>query len=133
MKIATIVARVLLGLVFFVFGLNGFLNFISLTTPRQRIDFHLQVKIGVYTFVYHPPIIKSPTVSIPFISVKITNDIGITKSIFYPCKQSLGSCGNPALQHNTNKKKKTDFHHSYFATNLCSGISINSDNSQYMA
>lgn len=28
MKIATVIARVLLGLVFFVFGLNGFLNFI---------------------------------------------------------------------------------------------------------
>ena len=28
MKIATMIARVLLGLIFFVFGLNGFLNFI---------------------------------------------------------------------------------------------------------
>lgn len=30
MKIATIIARVLLGLVFVVFGLNGFLNFIPM-------------------------------------------------------------------------------------------------------
>jgi len=30
MKIATIIARVLLGLVFFVFGLNKFLNFIHM-------------------------------------------------------------------------------------------------------
>lgn len=29
MKIATVVARLLLGLIFVVFGLNGFLNFIS--------------------------------------------------------------------------------------------------------
>ena len=30
MKIATLVARLLLGLIFVVFGLNGFLNFLSL-------------------------------------------------------------------------------------------------------
>jgi putative oxidoreductase len=33
MKIATIIARVLLGLVFFVFGLNKFLNFIPMPLP----------------------------------------------------------------------------------------------------
>ncbi len=33
MKIATIIARVLLGLVFFVFGLNKFLNFIHMPPP----------------------------------------------------------------------------------------------------
>jgi len=33
MKIATHVARYLLGVVFFVFGLNGFLNFIPLPPP----------------------------------------------------------------------------------------------------
>ncbi|MCU1266508.1 MAG: hypothetical protein JWM21_2826 [Acidobacteria bacterium] len=30
MKIVTLIARILLGLVFVVFGLNGFLNFLSL-------------------------------------------------------------------------------------------------------
>jgi len=30
MKIVTLIARLLLGLVFFVFGLNGFLNFLSM-------------------------------------------------------------------------------------------------------
>src|SRR5258705_11727252 len=30
MKIATLIARILLGLVFLVFGLNGFLNFLSM-------------------------------------------------------------------------------------------------------
>ena len=32
MKIAALIARILLGLVFFVFGLNGFLNFIPMGT-----------------------------------------------------------------------------------------------------
>jgi putative oxidoreductase len=36
MKIATITARVLLGLVFFVFGLNKFLNFIHLPPPSGQ-------------------------------------------------------------------------------------------------
>lgn len=33
MKVATVVARVLLGLMFVVFGLNGFLHFIPMTPP----------------------------------------------------------------------------------------------------
>jgi len=33
MKIAALIARILLGLVFFVFGLNGFLNFIPQPLP----------------------------------------------------------------------------------------------------
>ena len=36
MKIATIIARVLLGLVFFVFGLNKFLNFIPMPPPSGQ-------------------------------------------------------------------------------------------------
>jgi putative oxidoreductase len=36
MKIATIIARVLLGLVFFVFGLNVFLNFIPMPAPPKN-------------------------------------------------------------------------------------------------
>jgi putative oxidoreductase len=35
MKIATIIARVLLGLVFVVFGLNAFLNFIPMPPPPK--------------------------------------------------------------------------------------------------
>jgi putative oxidoreductase len=35
MKIATIIARVLLGLVFAVFGLNAFLNFIPMPPPPK--------------------------------------------------------------------------------------------------
>jgi putative oxidoreductase len=33
MKIAVLVARILLGLMFLVFGLNGFLNFLHMPTP----------------------------------------------------------------------------------------------------
>jgi putative oxidoreductase len=33
MKIAVLVARILLGLMFFVFGLNGFLNFLHMPMP----------------------------------------------------------------------------------------------------
>ena len=33
MKIASLIARLLLGLIFFVFGLNGFLNFIPAPPP----------------------------------------------------------------------------------------------------
>jgi len=33
MKIATLIARILLGLIFLVFGLNGFLNFIPAPPP----------------------------------------------------------------------------------------------------
>lgn len=34
MKIATMIARVLLGLIFVVFGLNGFLHFIPMSPPE---------------------------------------------------------------------------------------------------
>jgi putative oxidoreductase len=33
MKIATLIARILLGVLFLVFGLNGFLHFIPLPLP----------------------------------------------------------------------------------------------------
>jgi putative oxidoreductase len=33
MKIATLIARILLGLIFLIFGLNGFLNFIPMPPP----------------------------------------------------------------------------------------------------
>ena len=36
MKIAILIARVLLGLVFVVFGLNGFLNFIHMPPPEGQ-------------------------------------------------------------------------------------------------
>ena len=53
MKIATIIARVLLGLVFTVFGLNGFLNFIPAPPPPpdlsgQFITVFLQSHWGLF-------------------------------------------------------------------------------------
>lgn len=37
MKIATIIARTLLGLIFVVFGLNAFFNFIPLPPPKSEL------------------------------------------------------------------------------------------------
>ena len=37
MKIATIIARTLLGLIFVVFGLNAFFNFIPLPPPKGEL------------------------------------------------------------------------------------------------
>jgi uncharacterized membrane protein YphA (DoxX/SURF4 family) len=37
MKIATIIARTLLGLIFFVFGLNLFLHFIPMPPPKEEL------------------------------------------------------------------------------------------------
>jgi putative oxidoreductase len=37
MKIATIIARVLLGLIFLVFGLNGFLHFLNMPQPPHPL------------------------------------------------------------------------------------------------
>jgi putative oxidoreductase len=36
MKIATVVARILLGLVFVIFGLNIFLHFLPMPLPEER-------------------------------------------------------------------------------------------------
>jgi uncharacterized membrane protein YphA (DoxX/SURF4 family) len=46
MKIATIVARVLLGLVFFVFGLNGFLNFMSPPAMPEKAGSFIMALVG---------------------------------------------------------------------------------------
>lgn len=43
MKTATLVARVLLGLIFFVFGLNGFLHFIPMPPPTGLAGQYLGV------------------------------------------------------------------------------------------
>jgi uncharacterized membrane protein YphA (DoxX/SURF4 family) len=37
MKIATIIARTLLGLIFVVFGLNAFFNFIPMPPPKGEL------------------------------------------------------------------------------------------------
>ena len=50
MKIASIIARYLLGLVFTVFGLNGFLNFIHQAPPANPLALQFLVSISVSHF-----------------------------------------------------------------------------------
>ena len=53
MKTLTLIARILLGLIFFVFGLNGFLNFMPpppTGVPQGAMDFSLaMMKTGYFT------------------------------------------------------------------------------------
>ena len=46
MKIASIIARYLLGLIFTVFGLNGFLNFIHQPPPANPLAMHFLVAVS---------------------------------------------------------------------------------------
>ena len=50
MKIASIVARYLLGLMFTVFGLNGFLNFIHQPPPANPLALQFFVSVGTSHF-----------------------------------------------------------------------------------
>lgn len=50
MKIASIIARYLLGLVFTVFGLNGFLNFIHQAPPANPLALQFLVSISLSHF-----------------------------------------------------------------------------------
>ena len=50
MKIASIVARYLLGLLFTVFGLNGFLNFIHQPPPANPLAMQFFVAVSVSHF-----------------------------------------------------------------------------------
>jgi uncharacterized membrane protein YphA (DoxX/SURF4 family) len=51
MKIATLIARVLLGLIFLVFGLNGFLHFIPMPPPTGLAGQFFGVIFGSYYWV----------------------------------------------------------------------------------
>lgn len=53
MRIATIIARIFLGLVFFVFGLNGFLHFIPMGKPPEGLagDFSKALFLSHYFYV----------------------------------------------------------------------------------
>jgi len=51
MKIATLIARVLLGLIFLVFGLNGFLHFIPAPLPTGLAGQFLVVMIASHYWV----------------------------------------------------------------------------------
>jgi putative oxidoreductase len=50
MKITSIVARYLLGLIFMVFGLNGFLNFIHQPPPANPLAMQFFVAVSVSHF-----------------------------------------------------------------------------------
>jgi uncharacterized membrane protein YphA (DoxX/SURF4 family) len=52
MKIATLIARILLGLMFFVFGLNGFLNFIPAppALPEPAGSFNTAMRVSHFTW-----------------------------------------------------------------------------------
>jgi putative oxidoreductase len=50
MKIVSVIARYLLGLVFVVFGLNGFLNFIHQPPPANPLALQFFVAVGASHF-----------------------------------------------------------------------------------
>lgn len=52
MKIVALIARILLGLIFFVFGLNGFLHFIPATLPSGTAgQFLVALKASHYAYL----------------------------------------------------------------------------------
>ena len=73
MKVAITVARILLGLVFFVFGLNGFLHFMPNPppTPPAGEFFGALIKTGyMFTLVFGPQVLGGAllliNVAVPF-------------------------------------------------------------------
>ena len=52
MKIVSIIARILLGLIFFIFGLNGFLNFLHAPLPAGLAGTFLHVLIASHFVVF---------------------------------------------------------------------------------
>jgi len=52
MKIAVLIARILLGLIFVVFGLNGFLNFIHQPPPTDPNAIHFFTGVASSHFSY---------------------------------------------------------------------------------
>src|SRR5271168_3061892 len=48
MKIAVLIARILLGLIFVVFGLNGFLNFLHAPVPTGQAGQYMGVMFGSF-------------------------------------------------------------------------------------
>jgi uncharacterized membrane protein YphA (DoxX/SURF4 family) len=52
MKIAAIIARYLLGLIFTVFGFNGFLSFIKQPPPTNPLAIHFFTAVAVSHYAY---------------------------------------------------------------------------------
>lgn len=56
MNKATMITRIILGLIFFVFGLNGFLNFIP--TPTEMPEAQMKFMTGLMATKYFFPFLK---------------------------------------------------------------------------
>ena len=54
MKILTLVARILMGLTFLVFGLNGFLHFLPMGPAPQGIQAQFMAIMGATHYLYAP-------------------------------------------------------------------------------
>jgi putative oxidoreductase len=52
MKTAVLIARILLGLMFTVFGLNGFLNFIKQPPPTNPLAIHFFTGVALSHYAY---------------------------------------------------------------------------------
>jgi putative oxidoreductase len=67
MKVAALIARLLLGLVFLVFGLNGFLNFLPLPALTGQAGQFIDVLAASHfmVFVFTLEILGSSTGSFP--------------------------------------------------------------------
>lgn len=59
MKQAPMIARIILGLIFVVFGLNGFLNFLPLPPPAEQMGTFMG---GLMASVYFFPLLKGTEV-----------------------------------------------------------------------
>lgn len=59
MQRASLIARILLGLIYFVFGLNGFLNFISAPPPAENV---VAFFTGLMSTGYFFPFLKATEV-----------------------------------------------------------------------
>jgi putative oxidoreductase len=82
MRVAIIVARILLGLVFFVFGLNGFLHFMPNPppTPAAGAFFGALIQTGyMFTLIFGPQVVGGALlllgVAVPFALVILAPDI----------------------------------------------------------
>jgi putative oxidoreductase len=82
MKVAVTIARILLGLVFFVFGLNGFLHFMPNPppTPAAGAFFGAMIQTGyMFTLIFVPQVLGGALlllgVAVPFALVILAPDI----------------------------------------------------------
>ena len=85
MKITSIVARYLLGLIFTVFGLNGFLNFIHQPPPANPLAIQFLVSVSESHFAAF------------FFAIQLLGGLLLLSGFFVPLALTL--LGGGALQH----------------------------------